>query len=115
MRRMNRPTAGEAAEGIFTRKLSATNPFRSTRRLIFASLGLAALIGAGFLLWPAPKITRTLRIGFQNAVPYHFPDANGKPTGPLVEMVGAAAQRRGIDLEWVYFPQGPEKALSDGQ
>src|SRR5258706_2957154 len=88
---------------------------RLWKKVGLATLGVAVLVGAGYFLWPAPKITRVLHIGFQNAAPYHFPDANGKPTGPVVDMLRAAAQRRNIRLEWVYFPAGPEKALASGQ
>jgi hypothetical protein len=57
-------------------------------------------------------LTRTFRIGFQNSAPYHFAGANGQPTGPTVETVSAAARRAGIELEWVFAPDGPESALT---
>jgi ABC-type amino acid transport substrate-binding protein len=44
-------------------------------------------------------VKRTLRIGFQNAAPLHFPDSAGRPSGPAVEIVRAAAERRNIRLE----------------
>jgi signal transduction histidine kinase/DNA-binding response OmpR family regulator len=53
-----------------------------------------------------------LTIGFQNSPPYHFPDANGNPTGPAVEIVKTAAESQGIRLRWVFSPQGPERSLS---
>ena len=53
-----------------------------------------------------------MRIGFQNAVPYHFPDAGGRPAGPAVDLISAAAARAGIRLEWVFSPEGPEEALA---
>ena len=112
---MNRPAGDAAPRETLAHTPRIAKTILSTKSLIFATLGLAALIAAGFLFWPAPKITRTLRIGFQNAVPYHFPDANGQPTGPVVETLRAAAQRRKIALEWVYFPEGPEKALASGK
>ena len=52
-----------------------------------------------------------LKIGFQNSPPYHFPDAAGGPAGPAVDLLRAAAAREGIPLEWVFAPDGPEKAL----
>jgi signal transduction histidine kinase/CheY-like chemotaxis protein len=57
---------------------------------------------------------RTFKVGFQNLHPYHFPDANGDPTGPAVDIVKAAAQQLNIRLEWVFSPQGPERALAGG-
>ena len=64
--------------------------------------------------WMRPPVGRTLRIGFQNSPPYHFPDVHGNATGPAVEIIRAAAQQRNIHLEWVFSPEGPEKALSTG-
>ncbi|MCX6633295.1 MAG: ATP-binding protein [Candidatus Solibacter sp.] len=56
-----------------------------------------------------------LRIGFQNSPPYQFPDAAGQPAGPAVDLIRAAAAREGIRLDWVFAPEGPEKALVSGQ
>jgi signal transduction histidine kinase/DNA-binding response OmpR family regulator len=88
---------------------------RKTKILAGAAAGLAALAVAGIcLLTPRAKIDRTLKIGFQNSPPYHFPDARGNPSGPAVEIVREAAARIGIQLQWVFSPQGPEWALSSG-
>jgi signal transduction histidine kinase/CheY-like chemotaxis protein len=62
----------------------------------------------------APPVRRTLKVGFQNSPPYHFPGPNGKATGPTVQTLAMAAERLNINLEWVFSPQGPEKALSTG-
>ena len=56
-----------------------------------------------------------LKIGFQNSPPYHFPDAAGQAAGPAVDLMRAAAAREGIRLDWVFAPDGPEKALVSGQ
>jgi hypothetical protein len=58
------------------------------------------------------SVEGTLRVGFQNSPPYHFPDAQNHPTGPAVEIIKRAAQERNIHLEWVFSPEGPERALS---
>ena len=47
---------------------------------------------SGFL-WTSGEADRALRVGFQNSPPYHFPDANGNPTGPAVDVVKEAARR----------------------
>jgi signal transduction histidine kinase/CheY-like chemotaxis protein len=60
-------------------------------------------------------VQRTLRIGFQNSYPYHFSDEENQATGPTVEITKAAARDLGIRLEWVFSPEGPEKALSSGR
>src|SRR6266849_481020 len=73
----------------------------------------AALMSLWLHLFPLNgPIDRTLRIGFQKSAPYHFPDANGNPTGPVVDIVQEAARRRNLHLQWVYFPEGPEVAIS---
>src|SRR5260370_5246501 len=87
-------------------------PYR--RALLGASALVVAVAAEAYLFWPKPAIQGVLKIGFQNAIPYHFPDANGKPTGPVVELLREAARRRHIQLEWVYFPGGPVKALASG-
>src|ERR1035441_7610710 len=80
-----------------------------------AAGAVAALAVAGVCLIEHPSaIKRRLRIGFQNAAPYHFPDSTGQASGPAVEIVRTAAERRKIKLEWVFSPQGPEKALASG-
>ena len=71
-------------------------------------------IGIGAYFELSPRVDRTLRIGFQNSPPYHFPDAHGQPGGPAVEVMKEAARRAKIKLEWVWSPQGPEKALQSG-
>ena len=76
---------------------------------ILATIGLGAY---AFGNWH--PVRHTLKVGFQNSPPYHFPDAHGNPTGPAVEILKTAAQRKGISLQWVFSSQGPEKALASG-
>jgi ABC-type amino acid transport substrate-binding protein len=59
-------------------------------------------------------IARTLRIGFQNSPPYHYPDAQGRPTGVAVDLIAAAAKRANLRLEWAFSPKGPDRSLTDG-
>jgi signal transduction histidine kinase/CheY-like chemotaxis protein len=83
--------------------------------LVIPTVLLVAAVCSGIYwldLYPATQ--RTLKIGFQHSPPYHFPDPSGAPAGPVVELVKAAAQRTGIRLEWVFSPEGPEKALGAG-
>src|SRR4051812_49428081 len=85
-------------------------------RWIIAVCGLIVVAGAG--AWyraNSPRtVERTLKVGFQNSPPYHFPGPDGKATGPVVEMLRIAAQRLNLHLEWTFSPQGPESALSSG-
>ncbi|SRR5579871_371773 len=56
---------------------------------------------------------REFRIGFQPLPPHEYVQ-DGKPAGPAVEVVMEAARRRGIALQWVLAPEGPERALQTG-
>ncbi|HEY1341577.1 MAG TPA: transporter substrate-binding domain-containing protein, partial [Bryobacteraceae bacterium] len=78
-----------------------------------SSLAVVAPLSV-YLFHKANHIDRPLRIGYQNSPPYHFPDVHGNPTGPAVDIIRAAAARQGIELKWVFSPQGPEKALDSG-
>src|SRR5271169_5848536 len=77
------------------------------------TVGVLVLIGVCLMPLSVP-VSRPLKIGFQNSPPYHYPDAHGSPIGPAVDLMKEAARRQNIELEWVYSPQGPEKALSSG-
>jgi signal transduction histidine kinase/DNA-binding response OmpR family regulator len=57
----------------------------------------------------------SLKIGFHISPPYQFQDAAGGAKGPVVDLLSAAAAREGIRLEWVFAPEGPEKALAAGR
>jgi signal transduction histidine kinase/DNA-binding response OmpR family regulator len=77
--------------------------------------GIVATVGFGVhAVITHNRVSHTLKVGFQNSPPYHFPDAHGNPTGPAVEILKIAAQRQNISLQWVFSSQGPEKALSTG-
>src|SRR5438309_12064508 len=86
------------------------------RFVLFAILVPIALIvlGVSLLAWNAVP-ERTLRIGYRDAPPDHFRDALGDPSGPAVEVITEAARRKNMRLQWVYSPEGPEKALSGGE
>lgn len=58
--------------------------------------------------------SRVLTIGFQSSAPYHFPDAHGNPSGPVVDIIKEAARRTNLKLRWVYWPGGPD-ALTSGR
>ena len=76
---------------------------------------MAGLVGLALFVYLRSghlPLDRTLKIGFQNSRPYHFPDQRGKATGPVVDIIREAARRRHISLQWVYSPQGPEQALA---
>src|ERR1039457_6652247 len=74
---------------------------------------VCSVLGIYFHFAPG-RVERTFKICFQKSPPYHFPDAKGGPTGPAVDVVKEAARRKNISLEWIYSPEGPEKALGSG-
>ena len=86
------------------------------RKALIPVVGIGLIVcGLGvYLHFVNGSVERTLKIGFQKSAPYHFPDANGNPTGPAVDVVKEAARRKNISLKWIYSPEGPEKALGAG-
>ena len=89
-------------------------PSPVVRKVLFA---FALLIPAVGYLWRREPIdlTRTYRIGFERSPPRQYVDSNGKPYGPIIEMISEAARRAGVRIEWVYTSLGPDKALGTGQ
>ena len=71
-------------------------------------------LAAVWFLLPTP-VPHVLRIGYQNAAPFHFPDAQGKASGPAVDITNEAARRLGLELQWVHLTEGPESALRAGR
>ncbi len=57
---------------------------------------------------------QVFRVGFQSTPPLVMVE-NGKPKGSAVEIVAEACRRRGINIEWVHAPEGPDIALASGK
>ena len=70
---------------------------------ILIALAAALLTAAAWLALYRHKgdPQRVYRIGYASDAPFHFRGPDGKPTGLAVEIVQAAARRRGIRLEWM--------------
>jgi signal transduction histidine kinase len=58
---------------------------------------------------------RVFRIGFEHAPPNQIVGADGRPSGLAVEVVGEAARRAGVRLEWVHVPGGAAAGLPSGK
>ena len=90
--------------------------WRKPQWLILAALLLAGMV---FFSWravmPARFADRVYRIGWQVDPPFQTRGANGQASGLAVDLVRAAARRRGIRLEWSEHPEGSEAALSGKQ
>ena len=102
----------DGGQGLFG---VAAQHARLWRRAVWWGLALAISLATGLYLYDANvPIGRTFKIGFHNLPPYQFPDAHGNPTGPVVDLIKAAAERSHIQLEWVWAPVGPEEVLKSG-
>jgi signal transduction histidine kinase/CheY-like chemotaxis protein len=86
-----------------------------TRRTKWAVLLFTVVAAAGVLLWlrsRTPRFdNRTYRIGWMLSSPFQVRGADGKAAGLSVDLVNEAAHRRGIALEWVFWPDSSESAL----
>lgn len=58
---------------------------------------------------------RRVRVGTNDSPPFNFRDSNGKPSGFAIEVINRAAAVSGVELEWVFVPEGPEAAFASGQ
>ena len=73
---------------------------------------------AGWLLLVCSQVQaeeRVFRIGFEHAPPNQVVGADGRPSGLAVEVVGEAARRAGVRLEWVHVPGGAAAGLPSGK
>src|SRR5205807_2129865 len=100
---------GQTADGSYVSARTIVR-WRPRGWVGMVALGSVALMLAAVMVWTnrPPQPGRTLRIGFQNSPPYHFPDAEGHPSGPAVDLIRVAAREEGIQLEWVFAQGGPE-------
>ncbi len=62
---------------------------------------------------PPPR-QKVVRIGVDQAAPYQSWDSASGPVGFTVDVIRAAARKRGIALQWIYCPEGPRAALRSG-
>jgi signal transduction histidine kinase/CheY-like chemotaxis protein len=73
-------------------------------------------VGAAVHRERAAALRKTpFRIGFYNSNKEHFPGPDGQAAGYAVDLLNEAARRSGIQLQWVYSPEGPDAALQTGQ
>lgn len=81
--------------------------------------GLLVLVGAGW--WLSEKLhdparaARPFRIGFHSAPPNQNVTPDGKPSGSAIDIIAEACRRRGIPVEWVLCPEGPDASLIAGK
>ena len=104
---------GSTPSGAMSTRVPAGAARRRSRRWWWA-IALVLVLAGIYLGLPRAAPLQIIRIGFQNAQPYHFPDSQGRASGPAVDVLREAARRLNVEVDWVYAPQGPEKALSSG-
>src|SRR4051812_44386785 len=81
------------------------------KTIALAALVIVALGATAVAFRPR---SRPYRIGFANFPPYMVVNSDGSPGGFAVDLIGEAARRQHITLQWVATPRGPEPALSEG-
>ena len=94
-----------------TRPLSVER-LRIPRLPLILGVSIVLLVLVYFQRTQIPR--RTYLIGYQNSPPDQIVLPDGSPGGPAVEIVREAAKRRGIRLQWVRIPAGPEAVLANG-
>ena len=76
----------------------------------FAAVALLAGVGVASWWWLHDRTAgRVFRLGYELSPPGQLLDTNNLPAGPVPEAIREAARRRGIQLEWVFAPEGPDK------
>ena len=89
----------------------------------YTLLGLALAVflawGGWWLVWvrlgdPA-RATKPFRVGYVDTPPYNTVAPDGSPKGPYIDIFAEACRRLGIPIQWVYTPEGPERALQSGK
>jgi signal transduction histidine kinase/ActR/RegA family two-component response regulator len=57
------------------------------------------------------SLARSVRVGYDSNPPFLFQGPDGKPRGLSVELLSMAAERLKLRLDWVYAPEGLDRAL----
>ena len=81
------------------------------------ALVIVLLLGAGMessCTWPA-ALRKRVRIGTNHSPDFNYHDAQGRPVGFAIDVMNAAAQRAGLELEWVAVQTDPEETFRRGQ
>src|SRR5579863_955063 len=90
---------------------------RNTLVIVISAAALTVAACSAYLVWrgrwtPNPKAPK-LKIGYSHSPPNTYIE-DGIPKGYIVDIFSEAAARLKIPVEWVYLPEGPDKALGPG-
>ena len=80
--------------------------------VIVGVIGVFVAVGSFYNAQSRPP--KAYRIGWEEDPPFQTKGAGGSPTGFGVDLVGEAARRRGIRLQWVFSPKSSERSLREG-
>ena len=85
---------------------------RSTKLVVLLCAGIAFAGIVGWrLLRPSDFGEHVYRIGWMISPPFQVRGRDGQAAGLSVDLVNEAARRRGISLQWVFWPDSSESAL----
>src|SRR5207253_1209931 len=84
-------------------------------KAISALIGISTLLMAGVYLLRPRVVPRVYRIGWQSSPSFQVKAVDGSPAGLAIDLVRDAVQRRGIQLEWVWYPGSSETALRNAE
>ncbi|MCL4840851.1 MAG: response regulator [Bryobacteraceae bacterium] len=77
--------------------------------------GIRSVVLLVLLVAMPASASRVFRMGYEHSPPVQLVDSDGQIRGPVHEVLSEAAARRGIQLEWVHAPEGPDRALASGK
>ena len=78
-------------------------------------LGVATAAGVWLALANSARIPAVVRIGINNSPPYAIIHPDGSYSGFTIEVLNEAARRKGMVLQWIIAPEGPDIAIRTGK
>ncbi len=92
---------------------------RRTRASVWWGAGCVVIALGVILVWRSlagrSVPPRRVRIGVDQAAPYQSWKTNNGPVGFTVDVITEAARASGVELEWVFRPEGPKAAFARGK
>src|SRR5271165_6857673 len=88
--------------------------FQNRLRLLLAGGLVVLLLVVAILQRPRTDRGRVYRVGVDDLYPYQFFTPEGSADGFAVQTLTEAARRRGLRLQFVPAPNGPDAAFREG-
>jgi signal transduction histidine kinase/CheY-like chemotaxis protein len=90
-----------------------------SRAVVWLALSVFVTWGGWWLvsnrLGDPSRASKPFRVGYVDTPPYNTVAPDGSPKGPYIDIFAEACRRLRIPIEWVYVPEGPERALQSGK